>query len=475
MARARRIWLAAALVATGCTLATEFWTMDDATPVVAFGPPEDYPRSAFGSVVVTGLFPEIDGSTYVAASAGTASPAESFHWATGAQLLSDSHLSSFCSPLSADVDDTDATLGTCENSGTGAALLWLDSFTFGSTLCAPTLLVGQPLAGETARGRIAMNCPTTGETVGILRAGSNRLGRALALVRRGGGEVLAAGLQAGVVLTLGPPAPGVGFADVTVGGGLATEAFGGTLAAGEFEVAGGGFLAVGASTRALTTPQPSRMFLVDPDSARAVYCEYEASATALGSSLLASDLTGDGDDELLYVDGSGAVHMADGAAIRGLMGGPVAPSCSATPLTAAYASLVCPAPGDFGVRCSASFGASLGVGDLDADGAPEILVGDPEATVEGVARAGAVHVYELEAGTWVASAALFDASPGEGQRMGSAISVVKVGNRDEPFVGAEGSGEVFAFYCSGLAGDKPYGNDLAHAGRKLSDRCLEPQ
>ena len=31
MARARRIWLAVALVATGCTLATEFWTMDDAT------------------------------------------------------------------------------------------------------------------------------------------------------------------------------------------------------------------------------------------------------------------------------------------------------------------------------------------------------------------------------------------------------------------------------------------------------------
>jgi hypothetical protein len=473
MARGRRIWLVAALAATGCTLATEFWTMDDATPVVAFGPPEGYPRSAFGAVVVTGLFPETDSSTYVAVSAGTASPAESFHWATGAQLLSDSHLSSVCSPLSADVDDSDATLGTCEESGTGAALLWLSTFTFSSGPCVPTLLVGQPLTGATARGRVAMNCPTTGETVGILRTGSDHLGRSLALVRRGVGEVLAVGSQAGVELTLGPPAPGIGFADVNVDSSLRNEAFGSTLAAGHLGTAG--FLAVGASTRALTIPQPSRMFLVDPDTAQVVYCEEEASATALGSSLLAADLTGDGRDELLYLLGSGAVRLADGAAIETLMGGPVAGDCAGTPLTEAYPPLVCPTPGDFGVRCSAAFGASLGVGDLDADGAPEILVGDPEATVEGVAQAGAVHVYELEAGAWVESAALFDASPGEGQRMGSAISVVKVGARDEPFVGAEGSGEVFAFYCSGLAGDKPYGNDLAHAGHKLSDRCLEPR
>jgi hypothetical protein len=450
--------------------------MDDATPVVAFGPPEGYPRSAFGAVVATGLFPLIDGdTTYVAVSAGISSPAETFRWATGAQLLSDSHVSSVCSPLSADVDESDATLGTCESSGTGAALLWLPSFTFSSGPCAPTLLVGQPLAGETSPdGRIAMHCPTTLETVAI-RGGvfGYQFGRALALVQRGGSEVLAVGLRSGVVLTAGPPTPWAGLNSVTVDGTLDTEAFGSTLAAGR--AAGGGFLAVGASTKALTPPPPSRMFLVDPDAARAVYCEEEAGATALGSSLLASDLTGDGNDELLYVDGSGVVHIADGVAIGLRMGGPLAATCAATPLTAAYPSLVCPTSGDFGVRCSATFGASLGVGDIDADGAPEILVGDPEATVEGVSRAGAVHVYELEAGSWVEAAALFDASPSEGQRMGSAISVVQVGNRLEPFVGAEGSGEVFAFYCSGLAGDKPYGNDLAHAGRKLTDRCLEPR
>ena len=355
MARAGRIWLVAALVATGCTLATEFWTMDDATPVVSFGPPEGYPRSSFGAVITTGVFASTDGpTTYVAVSAGIASPTESFRWATGAQLLSDSHISSVCSPLSADVDEADAALGTCEGSGTGAALLWLSTFTFSSGPCEPTLLVGQPLTGETAQGRVAMNCPTTGDTVGILGVGSEHLGRSLALVRRGVGEVLAVGLQGGVVLTVGPPAPGVGMTSVNVGAGLATEAFGGTLAAGL--VVGGGLLAVGASTRALTTPQPSRMFVVDPDTARAVYCEEEAGTTALGSSLLASDLTGDGNGELLYVDGSGLVRLADGAAIRGLMGGPTALTCSGTPLTAAYPSLVCPTSGDFGVQCSAAFG-----------------------------------------------------------------------------------------------------------------------
>ena len=120
MARVRRILVAAALVAAGCTLVTEFWTQDEATPVYSLGSPSSYQRSGFGAVLAADERDLGPGgpTTLLAASAGIGSATETYHWAQREGLLSDPHLTSVCSPLGDGVDPTDpmSTWGTCEAS-----------------------------------------------------------------------------------------------------------------------------------------------------------------------------------------------------------------------------------------------------------------------------------------------------------------------------------------------------------------------
>ena len=132
MSRARRLILAATVFAAGCTLATEFWAKDDGTPVLSFGAPSGYARSGFGAVVAA-LQVDLGGAdgrtTFLAASAGIGSASETYRWATQEGLVSDRHLESLCSPLSAAVDDVEPDRwGTCDSSGSGAALLWLRNY-----------------------------------------------------------------------------------------------------------------------------------------------------------------------------------------------------------------------------------------------------------------------------------------------------------------------------------------------------------
>jgi hypothetical protein len=482
MALARRLFLAAALLAAGCTLATEFWKDDEATPVQSFGAPSGFQRSGFGTLVAAlqvDVGGELGPSTFVAASAGVSSGTETYRWATRDGLRSDPHLTSLCSPLSDLVDEAAPDWGNCEDSGSGAALLWLPEYRFpGETAaCLGTLLVGQPLAAEFGAGRVAVHCPANGRTIGIDRgtSGSDNFGRALALVPAGGNYFVCFGGR-GAVWTalydtgthgLGPLLP-VDTASV------ATTSFGLVLAGGR-TTDGGGWLAVGASTLGREETDVSRLVLLRPEIGGEfgpVGCLEQPAHSALGSALAAADLDGDGNDELLYRSGAGDVGILDGAPIGALTGSGADPRPCAFDEPFA-APLACPTTGEYGIDCSEEYGTALAAGDLDLDGELEVLVGDPGATVSGEGRAGAVHVFKRDGTTWSRVGALFDASPGGGARMGASISVGLVGRRPEPFVGSAGSGEVFVFYCSGLDGDVPRAPDALNPGRKLDDRCLE--
>ena len=460
----RVVFLAAALVAAGCSFVTEFWTFDDDTPVVAFGRPENYERSPFGAALAVRRVPTSEGdATLVAVSAGPGSATETYRWSVGDRLETDRHVASICSPISARVDERDPTdETTCDDSGTGAALLWLAAAGLGTDPCGEgVLVVGQPNAGRNALGetvsygRIAVYCAATDRTVGAYRqrAATEHLGRALADWPGGDRPVVAIGADGAVWLAPVDRLLSPGEWTPVSAAPRDDPAFGGALAAGR--AAGGGWLAVGASHLAARSGDSWLAIVRDtnPDPATAAYevvaCREDAGPTPLGGGLAAADLDGDRNDELL-AQGATGILVFDGAGLAAR--GTVVATCDLEP---GPGVLSCPADGRDGVECSAEFGASIASGDLDADGAPELLVGDPGATVSGVSRAGAVHVFVRDGTGWRWSAALRDAVPEAGARLGATLAVGPVRGRDEPFVGSPGSGEVFVFYCSGLPGDAP--------------------
>lgn len=468
--------LTAALVAAGCSFVTEFWTFDDDTPVVAFGKPDHYERSPFGAALAVRQVPTPEGdATLVAVSAGPGSATETYRWSVGDRLETDRHVSSICSPISARVDERDPTdETTCDDSGTGAALLWLASAAgLGTDPCDQgVLVVGQPNAGlnslgETVSyGRIAVYCAATDRTVGTYRQRSSteHLGRALADWPGGDRPLVAIGADSAVWLAPVDRLIAPGDWTPVWASPRADIAFGGALAAGR-TADGAGWLAVGASHLAARSGDSWLAIVRDtnPDPAAAAHevvaCREDAGPTPLGAALAAADLDGDGNDELLAQAAAG-ILVFDGAGLATL--GTAVATCDLEP---GPTVLACPADAGDGVECSAEFGAAIASGDLDADGVPELLVGDPGATVSGASRAGAVHVFVRDGAGWRRAAALRDATPESGARLGATLAVGPVRGRSEPFVGSPGSGEVFVFYCSGLPGDAPNAPGLGETCR----------
>ncbi|MBN1774784.1 MAG: FG-GAP repeat protein [Deltaproteobacteria bacterium] len=479
MRRSRRVaLLAAALVAAGCSFVTEFWVLDDDTPVVSFGKPSTYERSPFGAVLAVLPVPTADGeATLVAVSAGTGSATETYRWAIGDRIESDSHLSAICSPVSARVDESDpADESVCGSSGTGAALLWLEAAAgFSEGPCSEgVLVVGQPNAGLNSLGevvsfgRIALHCVQTERTVGTYRQESSteHLGRALAHWPGGDQPLVAVGADNAVWLAPIDQLTGPGYWVPVWAAPRADSAFGSALAAGA-TADGTGWLAVGASHLSARSGDSWLAVVRDTEASadptlsthEVVGCREDAGPTPLGNALLAADLDGDGNDELLAQAATGVlVFEGTDLAARGT----AVATCDLAP---GPTLLACPTDAGDGVECSAEFGATLAAGDLDADGVPELLVGDPGARVSGTGRAGAVHVFVREATGWRRAAALHDATPSADGRLGAALATGPVRGRVEPFVGAPGTGEVFVFYCSGLSGDAPNAPGLTETCR----------
>jgi hypothetical protein len=177
-------------------------------------------------------------------------------------------------------------------------------------------------------------------------------------------------------------------------------------------------------------------------------------------SVAVGDVTGDGVPVVFFSDAQGPSALTH-SSVQQLSLADLAPEngCGLTansddpPTT----RLSCPDL-DSGVTC-AGFGETLALGDLDADGDQDLLVGAPDSDVDGVAAAGAVFVFPATPSGFdeVHRSVLVDSHPDSNARLGAALSTVKTGltstPRDEPVVGAPGANRVFVFLCSGIPGD----------------------
>jgi hypothetical protein len=97
-----------------------------------------------------------------------------------------------------------------------------------------------------------------------------------------------------------------------------------------------------------------------------------------------------------------------------------------------------------------AFGASLAIGDLDGDGMPELVVGAPKTTVNGVVNAGAVFIYKYDGSKFGEPIELHDSSPEAEQHFGKSVAVAPfgTGNKAVAVVGADG--EVFTYFRTKL-------------------------
>jgi len=93
-----------------------------------------------------------------------------------------------------------------------------------------------------------------------------------------------------------------------------------------------------------------------------------------------------------------------------------------------------------------NFGSALAIGDLDGDGVPELIVGAPRSTVDGVTNAGAVYVMQFNGTGFDVVATLHDASPEVEQHFGKSVAVVPFGTGTSNIVVAGADGEVFSYF-----------------------------
>jgi len=101
---------------------------------------------------------------------------------------------------------------------------------------------------------------------------------------------------------------------------------------------------------------------------------------------------------------------------------------------------------------ASSFGAVLARGDIDGDGVDELIIADPDATVDGAQGAGRVHIYSSGAfdGPEVT---IHDGDPKADQRFGASMAVSSFKGTDDLLsVGARG--EVFTYFRLAVGNDQ---------------------
>ncbi len=152
-------------------------------------------------------------------------------------------------------------------------------------------------------------------------------------------------------------------------------------------------------------------------------------AGGAGSRLAVGDADGDGNADVAVADPAGSVFVIPNLTDSGPGGLP--------------AELVAPPnSGAFGS------GPVLFI-DLDGDGEDELVVGDPQASPEGVSVAGQVAVYKHQAdGSFAQQALLYDSAPQGGQRYGRSLGAVnfRVGVDQTKLLVVGASGEVFTLF-----------------------------
>jgi hypothetical protein len=92
------------------------------------------------------------------------------------------------------------------------------------------------------------------------------------------------------------------------------------------------------------------------------------------------------------------------------------------------------------------WGDSLAIGDLDGDGIPEVAIGAPKSTSDGVSDSGAVFVYSWNGNGLDLKATLYDAQPQIEQHFGQSVAIVPFGTGKQNVLVAGADNEVFTYF-----------------------------
>ena len=454
--RSTCVVLLATVVATGC-VPTDFLDRRDEASTVTIEPAlldgtgtGAFSNKRFGAVVA-GYGGMIGGQfvSRVAASAGPNTPFAAY------PLITDDEIS-LGSP-SMDGCDGDNPCGV----GAGTSLVGMGVFR-GRSMCLA--------AAATEEGEIRVQCEDDVTMLIALPRGPSgeRFGTAGAGLRTphpfGGALFGAPGAGGGVgalyrLSDTGAPSPLDVSMGVGLGGGLGEAVAIGVVDADTVLIAGGA--PNGADKRVI-------LATVDIDAGGAATTSVrgciDSTGLGFGEAVAIGDFDGDGMQDVAIGSGTGQadddsardniIHILSGAAM------PAPGSCVGAWPEAT--TLGCPTAD--GVRCdeAANFGASLAVGDINADGIDDLIVGAPDADVDDVEAAGAVFVF---LGTSVLSnlddtvAALVNSTPSASANLGFAVAASPgQGNmmgirRDEVIAGAPGADRVYVFLCTGIGGD----------------------
>jgi hypothetical protein len=101
---------------------------------------------------------------------------------------------------------------------------------------------------------------------------------------------------------------------------------------------------------------------------------------------------------------------------------------------------------------SVSFGVAMAAGDLDGDGADELVVGDSGWSRE-ISGGGAAHIYQLVGGSFGSPVTLRDADPESNQSFGQALTIARWNDQDDILVVAADD-EVFTYFQVPLEGSQ---------------------
>lgn len=477
----------AAIVFAACNPRV-FVDLEEDAPTVAINKPSTFDRQGFGATlaVVEGQLSNGADATRIAVGAGPDTPTFTFDvWnqnALGGFMLQTDTCADLldCNPgtgasiVGARVLNADETCVAIGEPGTGALRFRCatrpttvrvpgptDASQFGASLAAVPraaasasrvqLVIGAP-GDVNEDGELFVFAPTPVGVLSLADAESDR-------------EVVPFGAQLGAtVATAALPA---GFAGTTLSNGFLLAArLGGT---GRIVIYQAGLTVAGAVGGADQLRAEVLACIDAPTGMDA--------ATEFGGVLTAGDVIGDDGIPELYVGYSLnapahsnqilAVNLADlttpGAGCGRTTDGP-----ALTPVV-----LGCPADRVDDEACEdAKFGSAIAIGDVDADGLNDLVVGAPHLDVDGAQRAGAVFAIagDMTALDVSEAALMTHSDPGEDDLLGTAVAAAPshlnlpgIAERAEVIGGAPGRNTVYVFLCSGLGADRP----------SIGERCIE--